>query len=422
MYSGYKDTYLDVLNSRSYKIGYTLIKPFRFYIKIYNVVRHNLGLFKNRNRFRKRIDNIYSIRRGQKNIKHVTVYIRSYIQPTSSTFIRLISPFANDILQEVAELRLLDGEKLKFPNNTDVVVVQRTAIAHMVDAVKLIEYVKTNKLELFVDTDDAFGELNEEHPQYETQKERVDSLNYIIENADEVWFSTDELKELYAVNRSKVIRNTLDDKVWPKLAKQKIIVPERDKPLRIVYMGTTTHNEDFNMLIPVFDHLYYDFADEFKLYVIGVSRELANKPWIELLKPDSAVYPDFTKWFSELEQFDIGLSPLVDNSFNRNKSDIKCLDYLANGIKPIVSEVKAYENSELNDHIVRVNNTEDDWYQVLKSEIKNKDSSRNSMPERARAGFSYINKYRSTEQSASTIRESIERVEKKKKRRFGLKR
>jgi hypothetical protein len=397
-----------ITGSRSYLVGRIVLLPVRLPKKVYYNVRNKLGTLKNEQALKTTIEKAYKINKNTKNKIKVDIYIRSYHHPTSSTFIRMLTPFSDDILQATTTVRLRDGEAPKFYKDTNTIVVQRTAIAHLDDAKQLVTYVQENNIKLFVDTDDAFGELDKNHPQYDFQKERVDALNYIITNTDEVWFSTEQLQKLYDVSNSKVIRNTLDSKIWPKLQSKSITPPAAKSPLRAVYMGTVTHNEDFEMIIPALDRLHQEMPGEFKLYVIGVAAKLGEKPWIEILKPYSALYPDFVAWFSKLPQFDIGLSPLVDNSFNKSKSDIKCLDYIANGIKPVVSDVTAYKNAELDEHIVRVSNTTEDWFAALKKEINNRVEYRKQMPKKAKNGFEYITKHRSTDIPAKQIKESIE--------------
>lgn len=409
-----RTAYREVVGSRSYRAGRLIFSPLRKPKSFYMKTRHKLGIIKREIELKRNINKTYQLNKysSTSTLKRVSIYIRSFHHPTSSTFIRMVSPFSSESLKSLTTLRLMDGDKPVFKEDTDIVVVQRTAISHMNDAIKLVDFVRDNQMKLFVDTDDAFGELDPKHSQYKVQMERVEALNHIIENADQVWFSTKELQKLYSVKNSKVIQNTLDDKVWLKLKSKKVTPPPKNELFRMVYMGTVTHSEDFDMIIPALDRLYEEMPGKFKLYVIGVTKELSEKPWIELLKQESTLYPDFVKWFSGLPQFDVGLSPLVDNSFNKSKSDIKCLDYLANGIKPVVSNVAAYKNKELNNMIVRVNNTVDDWYDTLRKEVENKQASRKAMVRNAKVGFDYINKHRSVNSAAEEIKASIEQANK----------
>ena len=61
--------------------------------------------------------------------------------------------------------------------------------------------MKNNNIKIFVDTDDAFGELDTSHPQYELQKERVEALEYVIRHADETWVSTEKLRKSYETKK-----------------------------------------------------------------------------------------------------------------------------------------------------------------------------------------------------------------------------
>lgn len=403
-----KNKYEEVITSKSYRTGRLLLASPRSMKRHYHTLRHKLGIVKNDYVQKKQIYNTYGLDSDRDNSKlRVDIYVRSYFHPTSSTFIRLISPFSDTWLKGISTVKLRDGERLRFYNKTDVIIVQRTAIAYLDDAKRLVKHAHDNNIKLFVDTDDAFGELDRGHHQYELQKERVDALDYIIQNANQVWFSTEKLQELYPGARSKVVRNSLDSKIWSKLKTKNIIPPPINSPLRVVYMGTVTHNQDFEMIVPALDKLHREMPGEFILYVIGVSARLSEKPWIEVLKPKSALYPEFVQWFNELDQFDIGLSPLVDDSFNQNKSDVKCLDYLANGIKPIVSDVEAYSNNQLDKYIVRVQNSTDAWYKAVKKEIKGRTKSRTEMQKQARKGFDYIMEYRSTTTTAEQIEKAI---------------
>lgn len=405
----------DIRNSYSYRLGRFLMTPLRLMKKTLKWLKRHVDSMRisvsRRQQLKRTLDyiwNTYALEYDERKKTKINIIIRSIDHPTSSTFIRLISPLST--LTSSTFIRLIDGENIEFSKGAmgaDAIIVQRTAIVDVNDAARLVEYVQKHKIKLFVDTDDAFGELDVNHPQYALQKERVDALNHVIEYADQVWFSTEPLKKLYKVKDSKVIRNTLDLKIWDRLRTGVIEVPKMNEPLRMVYMGTVTHDKDFEIVIPALERLHAKYPGKFKLYVIGIARRLEEYPWMEQLKPDSALYPDFVHWFNGLPQFDIGLSPLEDSTFNRNKSDIKCLDYLACGIHPVVSDVEAYKNPELTGLITRVKDSEYAWYDALEEIIVGKEKYRKKMEQAAKKGFSYIMKNRLAERAAESIYESI---------------
>lgn len=396
----------DVRGSFAYKTGRIVTIPVRIPKKM---LRQGMNVARSQKyqiAIRKRIANSYGIRNTENSMK-VALVIRSKVHPTSSTFIRLISPLTGKLLSRRVNIYLVDGSSPKIQKGTHAVIVQRTALATIHNAKQLVQSLVKSNSKLFVDTDDAFGELDTNHPQYLLQKERVEALDYVMNHANETWFSTEALRELHNLKNTKVIRNTLDDRIWRRLRTRSINTPSSNEPLRMVYMGTITHDDDFALIVPALNRLHDKYQHGFELHVIGVARHLDQYPWMIQHAPDSALYPDFVDWFNKLPQFDIGLSPLEDSSFNRNKSDIKCLDYLACGIHPVVSNVKAYENKELDSFITRVNNTEAEWYAALEDKIKKKTNSRKRLKETAEKSFDYILSERSTGVAAAEIAKSL---------------
>lgn len=403
----FRYAYQDVTSSISYKVGKLVSLPLRIPRRLYRELRSVVSARRHKKWLMNHIRDIYGHTDPSKSKIRTDIIIRSDAHPTSSTFIRLVSPFSYDKVSSYTDYRLLNGEHLSLDRPAGVYIVQRTALAHLEDAKKLVEHARKTNTKLFVDTDDAFGELDEHHPQYALQKERVDALNYVMEHADETWFSTEKLRDLYRLKRSKVVRNTLDTKVWKRLSEKSITPPGGNVPLRMVYMGTITHDADFAMIIPALKRLHEGYEGQFELHVIGVARQHDEYPWMIQHEPDSALYPDFVRWFNELPQFDIGLSPLEDSSFNRSKSDIKCLDYLACGIRPVVSNTEAYLNPELDGLIKRVENTTDAWYGAFVAELENLTDTRKKMQTQAERGFDYILQHRSTSHAAESIVKSL---------------
>lgn len=401
--------YVNTVRSFSYRAGRVVTLPLRVAKKTLQKAKHVHHGWRQERRILGRITQVYGINDENSDQKiKLDIIIRSYYHPTSSTFIRLLSPLTFGSLGQKLHVKLVDGEKYTLRADADGVIVQRTALPDMAAAQRLVEEVRARKLPLFVDTDDAFGDLDKSHPQYSIQKERSDALRYVIERADEVWYSTENLSKLYENQSFKVVHNTLDGRVWPILGGRELAPFEKDAPLRMVYMGTMTHSEDFAMIIPVFERLYRQYEGKFELHVIGVAKGLGEYPWIITHKPESALYPDFTEWFSSaLPRFDLGLSPLVDNSFNRAKSDIKCLDYMASGVIPMVSNVAAYQNPALNELILRVENTDDAWFTAIEKEILSLPEQRTKREAVLSRALAYVNEERFVRVASKVLEESI---------------
>jgi len=163
-----------------------------------------------------------------------------------------------------------------------------------------------------------------------------------------------------------VMRNSLDPRLWRRYERPYQIPDRRPGPIRFVYMGTATHDEDFELVVPALDEL----ADEvdLELTIIGAVRNPPDRPWIKRLDPPkgAGLYPRFVQWLMQQERFDVGLAPLVESSFNSAKSDIKFLDYCAMGVVPVVSEVEAYQGDSYKADLAYHARTDaDSWMKAL---------------------------------------------------------
>src|SRR5690606_26393319 len=125
--------------------------------------------------------------------------------------------------------------------------------------------------------------------------------------------------------------------------------------IRFVYMGTRTHDDDFySLLLPAFKRLKEKYPTKFELTIVGALRKLPEEDWITVkeVPVECTAYPDFVDWLSQSSDYDVGLAPLVDSDFNRCKSDIKFLDYLALDCVPMLSKCEVYSEKETNRYAI----------------------------------------------------------------------
>jgi hypothetical protein len=338
---------------------------------------------------------------------NVTVVLRNAAKPTSSTFIRLYSPLSRPGFARRTGLDVVDEKTMWISRHTAVCIVQRTAFSKKSTARAFLAEARRRGCLVIVDSDDAFSALDPDHPQYELQIQRAAILDGVMREADEVWLSTDELLAAHPDASSHVVRNTLDLDLWsPRAARS--FAPEDEGPLRILYMGTTTHDGDFALVDPVLDRLHAEHPGQFEVVMVGVAKGLPDKPWMSIQKPPDGAYPSFVPWLGGRGPFDVGLSPLVDSAFNRAKSDIKCLDYLALGARPVVSDVLPYRVAELDDLITRVGNQPDEWYATLEDLVRRRSDLRRDTDGRRAAGIDYVVERRSADITAAHLRGRID--------------
>ena len=330
--------------------------------------------------------------------------------PRSSAFIRLISPLTSSPSKKQVSLMLIDGKKPDIQDDVNVVVVQRTAIDNKKAAQELVNQLKGKHAKLVVDSDDAFAHISESHPEFEVQSKRIEAYEYLLESANQIWLSVAPLVQDKFRAKSIVIPNSLDKKLWQPDKPKNTKTIKQSSPLKLLYMGTATHDSDFNMILPALDELNQKHPKSFKLTVIGVSQDLPDRDWIKRLYTPrfGALYPTFVKWFKRQGPFDIGLAPLVDSSFNGGKSDIKCLDYIALGALPVVSDVLAYQGKELDGLIIKLDNSQQAWFEYLSSVVADRPAFRAEKARVIAKGQKYIWDKRSSQSTAKKILMQLE--------------
>lgn len=296
------------------------------------------------------------------------------IGPQSSAFVRLIAPLSTE--KAMDRLEIVEVSPDDIATNLDFLIVQRTSVARRDTAEEVMAHVASNGVRLIVDVDDAFRLIGEDHPQYEIYRGRNEPLEFLMANASRVWFSSDNLAQLYAdanSGRSSVIRNSIDPRIWRHYGKNTSHPPQGNLVPRLLLMGTRTHDRDFEVILPALDELARDFA--FKVSVVGALRERApDRSWLEAIPVplEKSVYSAFPRWLRAQGTFDIGLSPLCDTPFNGAKSDIKFLDYSALGLLSVLSDLPPYQG-EIRERDLAILAADDEWASVLADVLENHD-------------------------------------------------
>lgn len=332
------------------------------------------------------------------------------IMPQSSAFIRLIAPLTHPAIREAVSVKLYPENTVSIDTDTDVCIVQRTAFDSTRAARRLTKHLDRHGIPLVLDTDDAFSMLENHHSQYREQSGRVKGMKHILGEADRVWISTDILAELYGNQaHHTVVPNTLDARVWQTEGAKRPVPAESTAPLQLVCMGTATHDDDLEMIMPALEEIAREYPGTFELTLIGVTDGMVEKPWLKRIRQPKfgAMYPNFVQWFLKQGPFDIGLSPLQDTEFNRSKSDIKCLDYLAAGILPLVSDVTPYQEG-VSPYTVKVPNTHEHWVRCLKEYVTDPETARRHRNDTVQQAQDYIWNSRSSEQTARILQHEIE--------------
>lgn len=150
--------------------------------------------------------------------------------------------------------------------------------------------------------------------------------------ADGIICSTPYLAELYSdFGDTYVVTNAIDRRAWQNLKR-------KNKPgIRIGWAGGASHDEDLAILKPAVDAVLKARPEAKFVFVHGIPAFFKNRDGVECVHRFARIdkYPAFLAAMD----FDIGLAPLVDNAFNRGKSNLRWLEYSALGIPTVASRV-----------------------------------------------------------------------------------
>jgi hypothetical protein len=117
--------------------------------------------------------------------------------------------------------------------------------------------------------------------------------------------------------------------------------------VRVLFMGTMTHDADFAMVESALARLKAVYGEFVSIDLLGISANPTLPDWVNRISmPIHAAsgYPGFVNWITQ-QHWDVGIAPLADTTFNRCKSALKALDYAAIGLPVLASDRPAYRNS-----------------------------------------------------------------------------
>ncbi len=291
---------------------------------------------------------------------------------TPCAHIRLLRPLYHPVTGHGLTVTIADATTASH-YHADVILTQRHALPSIAAAVALVEHVKRTGAALIFDLDDDLLTVPPEHPEAAALAPKAEVVAYLVRAADTVRTSTAALAARIAplAGQVQIAANALDERIW--LPRPRELVGRYDG-IRILCMGTMTHDADFAMLLPALTEIHRQFGDQIRLDLIGFVAGLEVPSWIRRLAPTPHAgrsYAGFVHWLRSAGTWDIGLAPLAETPFNVCKSAIKVLDHAALGLASVASDVPAYRASPA-DGIggILVPNTTEAWYETLSRLIR----------------------------------------------------
>lgn len=310
---------------------------------------------------------------GLRYLRRGVVLVRAVVRGShgvhpGSAYVRILQRYRHpDISWKLStSIRCAHEDPLRAP--ADVVIVQRTALEPG-QAPEFIAQAQRLGLRLVLDLDDHLLAKGIGDAEYGPH---LEDLTRLIGAADLVLTSTQRLREAMSdqARHVELVPNLIDERLFLSggVDAPSATSVQREGALRLVYVGSPTHERDLELLRPVIDELRERLRGGVELYVVGGERPGPGQEWYSrVVVPDSCKpYPAFVRWLrKQRPRWDVGLAPLVDDEFNSYKSDLKYLEYAALGLPAIYSDLAPYASVVPGRTGLKVNGSTEEWAEAI---------------------------------------------------------
>jgi GT2 family glycosyltransferase/glycosyltransferase involved in cell wall biosynthesis len=255
-------------------------------------------------------------------------------------YVRVVQPLTHPAIADTFRLALTTPRHLAT-SESDVLLVQRTAIKDMDTAERLVQRCRARGSRLVFEIDDDLFDMGD-HPESEQYAKVAEIAKWLAVSADAILTPSEILRQrMLALNPNIfVLPNYLDDRLWTPPSSTP---PFKDGQVRFLYAGTMSHRDDLEFLGRVVQSLGRH-RNAVQIDVIGASNG-APGDWFQVIQvppPVAASYPRFVDWIRSQNRWHWGVAPLLDTHFNRAKSAVKFFEYAALGLPSICSEGPVY--------------------------------------------------------------------------------
>lgn len=196
--------------------------------------------------------------------------------------------------------------------------------------------------------------------------------------------STNQLAREYFPYNSNifVVQNYLDQEVW-----DNPIPVHNDGKIRIGWTGGNAHGDDLKMISKVMDDIVKEYRGKVIFETMGMTPTEILGTFEMQRFPEKCPHCDYEGEMKNhpgehLENYpmilsskgwDIGIAPVINNSFGNAKSWLKIMEYSAIGAAIVASPVQPYREAKENGAEIMLADTYDEWYKALKKLIKSKE-------------------------------------------------
>lgn len=227
-------------------------------------------------------------------------------------------------------------------------------------------------IKLLVDIDDNVLEVHPHSYAYKDTKpgtEAYQVFKYLFKEADGLICSTKPLAEYYkAYNKNVyVVPNTIDPEIW----KVPIKKNETDK-VKIGWVTGPCHEQDIPIVFPALKEILKKYPHVEFTHIGWKSPEFDRLKGQQKMIFGTNGYKAFPKFLAGLGM-DILIAPLLDDEFNKGKSNIKWMEGAMCEVPMVCSHVYPYAKSVTNGKDGYLAKTTADWIKYLSILIESKE-------------------------------------------------
>ena len=248
----------------------------------------------------------------------------------------------------------------------------------------VVQRLRRNGVRVVYDLDDNLWELPPFHPAY--KKFGIDektAATAIIREVDAVTVTTKAMEDAIALHcgedvRKKIviIPNAIDVSQFPVRPVYPVSCQDKDKPFRILWAGSATHEQDFMVCMGALDQFMKAHQDDsVRVLFVGylpaqVSRLVQEKHWFN--RVEHVEFMNIETYFDMLRRVkaDIAIAPLLPCAFNAAKSNIKWMEYTLAGIPVVASNFPPYSNTIVHNTNGLLASTKDEWVKALEAKFR----------------------------------------------------
>lgn len=238
---------------------------------------------------------------------------------------------------------------------------------------RAMDYCKSNGIKTVLEMDDDLFHIpkhNPAHPYWQLKVQRR-CLQAQLAKADAIIVSTMPLKNVLVEqgvdpDKISICLNHLHPSVWGDALFTKQELYDNGDYTIIGWQGSQTHDVDFKEAIPAIQQLLDEYPKLLVRFFGSIPLTIQGKihptrfQWVRGVPFDR--YP-FTLVHMN---FDIGIAPIVDNIFNRSKSNLKWLEYASRRIPCVASRVYPYATSITHGVTGYLAGSTEEWYAALR--------------------------------------------------------